>query len=269
MANESRLYVFSDAPRSRQSEQAVQEVRQYLKTIDGFAMVDIQEREKNFGLAASVIDGVSLLCKEHGRAIVIEDDLVVAPGFLRYLNAALERYQSEPRVMQIAGHMFPVNVAVKYDAFFLPFISSWGWATWDRAWRKFDPDAHGYAQLKSDAALRNSFDMDGAYHYFAMLEAQLAGKVDSWAIRWNLSVFMNDGMVLYPKQSLVENTGFDGSGVHCRGESLDQLLDSSFLPRRFPAAAIDPEARKAVFDYFRARHSPAARLRALTRRLLQ
>ena len=269
LANESRLYVFSDGPRSRQAEQAVQEVRQYLRTIDGFATVDIEERETNLGLAASVIDGVSRLCDEAGRVIVIEDDLVVAPGFLAYLNAALERYQNEPHVMQIAAHMFPVDVAIEDDAFFLPFISSWGWATWDRAWRAFDPEARGYAQLKADVARRKAFDMDGAYDYFSMLEAQLAGKVDSWAIRWNLSVFVSHGMVLYPKKSLVENIGFDGSGVHCRGEALNQPMDPGFVPRRLPPPVIEPETRDRVFEYFRARRSPVARWRALLRRIFQ
>ena len=269
LANQSQLHVYSDGPRSLKSEPAVREVRDFLKTVDGFAAVNVHERENNVGLAASVIDGVTRLCNEFGRVIVVEDDLVVAPGFLTFLNAALERYRNEPRVMQIAAHMFPVDVPTKEDAFFLPFVSSWGWATWDRAWRKFDPHAAAYAQLKNDAERRRTFDMNGCYDYCSMLEAQLAGKVDSWAIRWNLSVFMSDGMVLYPKQSLVENTGFDGSGVHCRGESLDQLANSGFLPRRFPAPGIEPDARQTVFDYFRARRRPAAKLRALARRFFQ
>lgn len=268
-ANESNLYVFSDGPRTTQAEAAVNEVREYVRSIDGFALTELIERETNLGLADSVIDGVTRVCGAHGRVIVVEDDLVVAPAFLEYLNAALERYQDEPQVMQIAAHMFPVNVPASDDAFFLPFVSSWGWATWDRAWRKFDADATGYAQLKADAARRKAFDMNGAYDYFSMLEAQLAGHVDSWAIRWNLSVFMNQGMVLYPKQSLVENTGFDGSGVHTRGEALDQVMDTGHVPVRFPACGIDSAVRNAVFDFFRARRTPAARLRAMARRVFQ
>lgn len=267
-AKESELYVFSDGPRTAQAEAAVNEVRAYVTGIDGFARSEVIERETNLGLADSIIDGVTRLCNAHGRVIVVEDDLVVAPVFLEYLNAALVRYQAEPQVMQIAAHMFPVDVPCSDDAFFLPFVSSWGWATWDRAWRKFDADATGYAQLKWDAARRKAFDMNGAYDYFSMLEAQLAGTVDSWAIRWNLSVFMNDGLVLYPKQSLVENTGFDGSGVHTRGEALNQIVDSGHVPVRLPEPGIDAAVRETVFDYFRARRTPAARLKAMARRIL-
>src|SRR5258708_37373644 len=102
--------------------------------------------------------------------------------------------------------------------------------------------------------------MNGAYDYFSMLEAQLQGKVDSWAIRWNLSVFMNDGLVLYPRKSLVENKGFDDSGVHCHGEALNQGIDNGFIPEMLTEPAIDPEVKSERFDYFRARRLPLARL---------
>ena len=267
LATLSDLHVFSDGPRTVEDAPRVREVRAFLKSIDGFRSVTLHERDRNFGLAASVINGVTGLCETAGQIIVVEDDLRVAPGFLTYLNNALERYRAEPKVMQISAHMFPVDVPVREDAFFLPFVSSWGWATWDRAWQKFDPVAAGYAQLKADARRRRAFNMDGAYDYFSMLAAQLEGKVDSWAIRWNLSVFMNGGLVLYPKKSLVENEGFDGSGVHCRGEALDQAIDPALIPEHLPSPAIDLEAMEAVFDYFRARRSPRGRLHTLWARL--
>ena len=109
--------------------------------------------------------------------------------------------------------------------------------------------------------------MEGAYDYFSMLEAQLAGKVDSWAIRWYLSVFMKKGIVLYPKTSLVKNTGFDGSGTHTRGETLDQMIDADTIPTRLPLPKVNPQTRDQVFAYFRARRKPVARLRRLTARL--
>lgn len=266
LAASSELHVFSDGPKTQEAATRVREVRDYLKTIDGFANVSLYERDRNFGLAGSVIDGVSRLCEAHGQVIAVEDDLQVTPGFLAHMNRALGRYRDEPKVMQISGHMFPVDVPAPDDAFFLPFISSWGWATWSRAWQKFDPIASGYGLLKSDSRRRHTFNMNGAYDYFSMLEAQREGGVDSWAIRWYLSVFLNEGLVLYPKKSLVENKGFDGSGVHCRGEALDQVVDAGYTPERLPAVGLDPAVCEKVFDYFRARRSPRARLRALAAR---
>ncbi len=267
LAQTSALHVFSDAPKAGEAARPVDEVRAFLRTIDGFASVRIYERERNFGLAESVIDGVTRLCNAYSHVIVIEDDLLVAPGFLDYMNSALNRYRNDERVMQISGHMFPVDVDTADDAFFLPFISSWGWATWHRAWQKFDPLASGYAQLKDDARRRYAFNMNGAYDYYSMLEAQRAGKIDSWAIRWNLSVFLNEGLVLYPRKSFVENEGFDGSGTHTRGRSHDRDIDTHFSAERLPGVALDAGICKRVFDYFCARRSPRGRLRALAARL--
>ncbi len=266
LAADSELHVFSDGPRSQQAAARVDAVRDYIRRIEGFAKVIVYEKECNQGLAKSIIDGVSRLCEQYGRLIVVEDDLLLAPQFLAYMNFALERYRSDTDVMQISGHMFPADVKVDEDAFFLPFTTSWGWATWARAWNQFDPDARDYATLKEDKSRRHSFDMDGAYDYFSMLEAQLAGRVDSWAIRWYLSVFMNHGMVLYPRKSLVENTGFDGSGTHTHGKALDQLIDPDFVPMRLPPPEVNLEVRDQVFAYFRSRRKPMTRLREVVAR---
>ena len=209
------LYIFSDAPKNAAASKVVAEVRSYIRKIDGFESVTIIEREVNFGLARSIIDGVTQLCEEHGRVIVLEDDLEISPHFLAYMNAGLTRYENEEKVMQIAGYMFPVALDLQEDALLLPFTSSWGWATWKRAWQYFDASGSGYQRLVEDKGLRHAFDLNGNYGYFQMLESQLRGETDSWAIRWYLSVFLARGLVLYPKITLVRNLGFDGSGINC------------------------------------------------------
>ena len=205
----------------------------------------IFENSVNLGLANSVIKGVTEVVNKYGRGIVLADDLLTAPGFLRYMNDALDRYENEEKVMQISGHMFDVDIEAETDAVFLPFTTSWGWATWKRAWSKFDPSAAGYDLLREDKSLRHKFDLDGTYDYFAMLERQLKGKVNSWAIRWYLSVFMLNGISLFPTKTLVYNFGFDGSGTHCgkirHGEKTkDNDEDVSIgCVRIFPSVSVD------------------------------
>jgi len=229
IAAETPLYIFSDAPRDPAAKQAVAEVRSYIHTIAGFESVTIIEREVNFGLARSIIDGVTRLCDEFGRAIVIEDDLITSRYFLEYMNAALERYEHEESVMQIAGYMFPSRLEANEDALFLPFTSSWGWGTWKRAWQHFDSEALAYGRLAANPELRHAFDIGGRYEYFRMLESQRRGDTDSWAIRWYLSVFMRKGLILYPRKTLVRNLGFDGSGVNCVASSIaDDVIDQNF-----------------------------------------
>lgn len=256
----SRLYVYSDGPRNPAEVQAVQEVRSLCRDISGFASVVLVERERNLGLAESVIAGVSEVCSRHGRVIVLEDDLVVSPFFLSYMNEALTRYAEDARVMQVSGHQFPVPPPRDADAVFIPMTTSWGWATWDRAWRSFDRDMKGFTRLEQDRALRHRFDLEGAYPYFDMLRAQRRGDVDSWAIRWWLTVFMAGGWTLFPARTLVRNIGFDGSGRHCgEGTAMDGEMALS-RPSLSPEVHLDPIVFLTIKQYFVSRHKTTFRI---------
>jgi len=248
LSDSSELFVFSDAPKTAEAERGVRQVRDYLHSIDGFRKVTLVEQLENRGLARSIIAGVTRLVEEFGQVIVLEDDLVTTPHFLDFMNAGLERYGADDRVMQIAGYMFPVSLPPAYDALFLSFISSWGWATWARAWRHFDPLARGYAALRADPIMQRKFDLDGHYRYSRMLQAQQQGKAESWAIRWYLSVFMRQGLALYPRKSLVRNIGFDGSGVNCNVSKFAQdELDTTFRAKVFPdTIEVSPESATVV-----------------------
>ena len=131
------------------------------------------------------------------------------------MNIALEKYQDEPSIMQVSGYMFPVpDFLGKNEAMFLPFISSWGWATWKKSWQYFDAKAIGWEMLERDLPLRSEFNLDDSYDYFTMLKQQMNGRIDSWAIRWYWSIFQRKGLTLFPPVSYVNNIGFDGSGSH-------------------------------------------------------
>jgi hypothetical protein len=183
------------------------------------------------------------------------------------MNKGLMQYEKNQQVMQISGYMFPIKLEIEEDALFLPLTTSWGWATWKRAWQVFDLEAKGYALLKSDSVLRKRFNLGGAFDYFSMLEAQLGGRVDSWAVRWQLSAFLNDALVLYPRHSLIINSGFDGSGTN--GTMLGDLSKSGaideFSPERFPLVKISSEAWCEICDMLRNRCSIWHRLKAKMR----
>jgi hypothetical protein len=211
---ESPLYVFCDGAKKPEDQAAIDETRAVVRLIVGERATMI-EAAQNQGLANSIITGVSKLLDEFDRVIVLEDDLIVSTGFLQYMNTALVAYQDEPSVMQVSGYMFPVPEFVnRTEAMFLPFTVSWGWATWKRAWANFDPLAMGWEVLQTDREMRSRFDLDDSYEYFNMMKRQIAGEVDSWAIRWYWSVFRNKGFTLFPPISHVNNIGFDGSGSH-------------------------------------------------------
>jgi hypothetical protein len=214
-APRTHLVVYADGPRTPATLPDVQEVRRYLRTVTGFASIRIVEREANLGLARSIIAGVGEVLGEHGRIIVVEDDLVVSPYFLRFMNDGLRRYAQDERVASIHGYQYPVAVPLP-DAFFLRGADCWGWATWSRAWACFRADGQALlADLEQQGATR-AFDLDGHYPFTRMLRHQVAGRNDSWAIRWHASAWLAGLLTLYPGRSHVRNTGADGTGTHSR-----------------------------------------------------
>src|SRR5437868_15329068 len=218
LAAESDLIIYADGPKKLDHQASVQAVRDLLRTASGFKSIETVEREANLGLANSIISGVSEVCAAHGRAIVVEDDLVVSPDFLTFLNAGLDRYQSEEDVFQISGYAYPAHDGSIPQSFFLPMVSCWGWATWSRAWSKFDSEMSALSELDTDPTARRRFNVDDAYDYYGMACQQRQGKIASWGIRWQLTLFKNAGLVLYPNQTLVTNIGVDNSGTHGSGE---------------------------------------------------
>lgn len=245
----SPIYVFADGAKDPTDIPAVLETRSVARELLG-ERAHYVVHDRNRGLAESIIQGVSDLCERFGKVIVVEDDLVVAPSFLRFLNGALDRYAHEPRVMQVSGHMFDVpELFGQSEALFLPMTTSWGWGTWKRAWDHFDVNANGWNECLADADWRKSFDLGGRYPYSRMLREQMKGEVDSWAIRWYFSVFNNSGLVLFPPWSLVQNHGMDGSGTH--GRSRRRVFDGRSGPTmtfRYPDDFELSTATEAVLD---------------------
>lgn len=243
------LIVFSDSARSPEMQSAVDEVRAYLATISGFRTVTINHRPHSFGLARSIIEGVTQVLSEHERIIVLEDDMVTSPHFLAYMNEALDRFAGDERVISIHGYVYPVHQTLP-EAFFLPGADCWGWATWRRGWHLFDSDGQVLLDELKRRNLLKAFDFDGAYPYSKMLEGQIKGTNDSWAVRWYASAFLAGKLTLYPGRSLVHNIGNDGSGTHCGDDtSLDAELSET--PIDLGTVEVMPSAAgRAAFEVY-------------------
>lgn len=252
LARQSELYIFSDGAKDADSAERVAQVRRVIAGARGFKNVTPVLRERNFGLARSIIDGVGRLCGTHGKVIVVEDDLVLSPYFLDYMNDALLMYENEDRVISVHGYVYPIKAELP-ETFFLRGADCWGWATWQRGWNVFEPDGSRLLARLQASGLANTFDFDGNYGYTRMLEEQIAGTNDSWAIRWHASAFLANMLTLYPGRSLVINDGADGSGTHF-GSSTNlfdvQLAQQAVNVARLPIEE-NPAARRLVVDYFR------------------
>jgi hypothetical protein len=247
--DESPVIVFGDGPRHEGQRAQVLAARAVAREILGES-AEYRFSDVNKGLGRSIIDGVAEILEKHGRIIVIEDDFDLAPGFLTFLNAALDHYADCPQVYQISGYMFDApEFRDRETAVMLPLTTTWGWATWSRAWRIFDENAAGWRELASDRKLRRRFNLDDVYDYASMMWRQMNGRIDSWGIRWYWAVFRREGLAVFPPRSLVRNVGMDGSGSHGRGvfrrykETAREFPTTTF---QFPTPVLDELGFKAV-----------------------
>jgi hypothetical protein len=261
-AGAADLYIFCDGAKASRDAADVSAARAVARAVRGFRSVTVIERDRNLGLAASLIAGVTQVVEAHGRVIVVEDDLVLSPHFLAFTNQALALYADEERVASVHAYIFPVRQALP-ETFFLKGAECWGWGTWRRAWRRFNPDGADLLRQIHERRLEHEFDLDGSYRYTAALESQARGKLDSWAIRWRASCYLADMLTLYPGRSLVRNAGLDGTGVHRddSGEFEVALADTPVAVNRIP---LEPSAagRAAYVDFFRRLRRPGLAGRA-------
>ena len=270
LAKESELFIYADGARNTEDEKGVKEVRSYIQTIRGFKKVTIIEQNENKGLARSIIDGVTEQVNHFGKVIVLEDDLVVAPYFLTFMNQALELYQDEPRVGHIQACDFTNSTELPHT-FLIRWTGSWGWATWKDSWALFNPNGQELLHELKKRRLNKIFDFNGTYPFTKMLHKQVNGENDSWAIRWNATLFLNNILSLNVGRSLVSNKGFDGSGTHCGG---GDLYGSRLWMTDLPLEKIDPikenlEARVIFQKYYKQTQGFWAKVRRRIKRTLK
>jgi hypothetical protein len=257
--DECDLFIFCDGAKSERDQDAGDETRMVARQGASQFRARLIERPDNIGLAKSIVSAVSDLCNEYGRCIVVEVDLYVNPRFIDYMLTALDRYEDDDRVHQVSGYMFPVQHPTTPDAFFLPLTTTWGWATWSRAWKVFDWEASEAREYLAVPEQRQRFDLDGSYPYSQMLEDRLAGRNDSWGILFVWAIFKAGGLALHPRESLVWNDGFDNSGTHCgdaemSGQESPELVLSRDLRKSIiwpDSVSADAGAWRRIAEYLR------------------
>ncbi len=222
LAAESELFIYSDASKDKKSIEKVKEVRSYINTIKGFKKITIIEREKNWGLADSIIDGVTSIVNKYGKIIVLEDDLVTSPYFLKFMNEALDFYKDKKKVWHISGWNYPIDTNGLGDVFLWRLMNCWGWATWADRWKYFEKNTDSLIKNFSKEQITR-FNLDGADNFWKQVLANKNGKMNTWAIYWYASIFIKDGLCVNPSKTLVKNVGNDETGVNC---PLTKMFDS-------------------------------------------
>lgn len=218
LSSESDLYIFSDGPRDKDDIDNINLVRNYIKTIKGFKNITIFERDENLGLAKSIINGVSFVVNKYGEVIVLEDDIVTSPYFLKFMNEGLDFYQHQKKIWHISGWNYPIDAEGLEDVFFWKVMNCWGWATWSDRWNFFEKDPDRLINQWSGENIKD-FDLDGSGIFWSQVLANQKKVINTWAIFWYATIYENNGICVNPSQTYVTNIGHDGSGIHCKKDN--------------------------------------------------
>lgn len=225
LAQDSKVYIFCDGPREDKDKEKVNEVKDVVLSFNySFKDFKLIQRASNLGLAQNLSSGISEVLSENEKIIVLEDDLITSPLFLRYINLGLEKYASNSNIYSINGYMFPIPFD-ENSTFLSPLAtSSWGWGTWKNRWKIFSLDIPQKKIIQDNPYLAKRFNI-GDLNYCSYLDNE-----KSWAIKWYYHVFSRNGLGLFSTQSLVQNIGFDGSGENCGTGDTFQTVFGQHLP---------------------------------------
>lgn len=236
LAKESILFIFSDGPKSEKDFNRVSEVRKFINSLKtGFKRIIVVERDKNLGLANSIISGVSEVLNVYDKIIVMEEDLISSKNFLNFINDSLNNYEKDERVFSVTGYTYQIRIPDNYnfDNYFTPRCESLGWGTWKNRWLKADWQVSDLKEFISNRSSRKKFSEIGD-DLLGMLLRQQLGKVDSWAVRWCYSHFKNQAYCSYPVKSKIVHIGEGGFATHVNKElkflytELDNGLKTAF-----------------------------------------
>jgi len=263
------IVMYRNLVRLQRTLKKIKEVRQIANSENRFHKVIVREQPKNKGLSSSIIDGVTEVINEHYSVIVLEDDIVTSPYFLKYMNDALNFYRNDERVASVHAYTYPVDQSLP-GTFFIRGADCWGWATWQRCWQHFNRDGSWLLSELWNQKLINIFNYNGAFRYTSMLEDQIRGTNDSWAVLWHASVFLQNKLTLYPGQSLVQNIGNDSSGVHCGvNGNFDVFLSTTPIIVGGISVEDSKVGRNAFINYFKSQQPYQSPLRNLVERLIR
>ena len=236
LTGQSDLFIYSDAPKDSKARHKVARTRQYLRAFkarytQAFQNITIIERERNFGLADSIIDGVTHIIKQYGKIIVLEDDILVSPVFLDYMNDALSRYEQHSNVWAINAHTHPIDPQGLGDCYFWYFPDPWGWGTWHDRWQHFRRDTRYFINNFSKQEIMD-INLNNSYNAWQQILLNKSGKIKTWAIFFYCLAYKHNALSLTPSTSYIHQIGLDGSGIHC--SSSEEVFNSKTINTKFP-----------------------------------
>ena len=252
LADQSHLIVFVDGPKANASEEQLKKIKQVRELVQSkkwCGSVEYHIAEQNIGCRNSIIAGITQVLSTYEAAIILEDDIVTSPYFLKYMNTCLNYYRVFKSVISISGYNLPPNRIkipneYKYDVYVSLRQQNWGWGTWRDRWESVDWDKNFIKDFIADKTLVEAFNRGGD-DLSKMLQEEYEGKSDAWDIQFTFHHFKHHGVSIIPCKSYTNNVGLDSSGTH----TINQHTSSFF--NDLSMAAENPKLLNIVYEDIR------------------
>ena len=252
LCKKSKIYIFSDAAKNSNDLSEVDKVRSIIKNLEGFKEKKLIFRNKNYGLAKNIVEGVNFVLKKETKIIVLEDDLITSRYFLKYMNTYLNIYSKNKNIASIHGYIYPVNKKNLNENFFIRGADCWGWGTWRRAWVKYQSNTKKLLKEIKNTNQIKQFNFNNSKNYYKMLGKNLYTKNKSWAVQWYASAFLANMLTLYPKYTYIKNIGLDGSGENTKIKyNLNTRFNKNYKISKINRIEESNIGRKKLEEYFR------------------
>ena len=224
-ARPARLFVSADGPRKNKDgeRQRCEEARKIIGMVDWKCELKTRFSDDNLGCRVAVSSAIDWFFDYVEEGIILEDDCLPDSSFFPFCEALLAKYRDDQRIMHIGGTNFQDGRVRGNGSYYFSRITHiWGWATWRRAWEKYDVTVSTFDEFIVNNRIADIFPERRTQKYLLRDFHQVhANKKDTWDIQWTYCTMVNNGLAIIPNQNLVSNIGF---GIHASHTTLHDPL---------------------------------------------
>ncbi len=216
-AKPKQLFVVADGPRSLDEAEKCQATRAIINQVDWDCEVQTNYADQNMGLRMRISSGLNWVFEQVEQAIILEDDCLPHPTFFRYCEELLEKYKDDERVMHISGDNFgyqrPAGVVDSY--YFSMFAHIWGWATWRRAWAKYDVNMTSWGDSAfREKVLSKFLSPSQKRHWRFIWDKTYKHEIQTWGYQWMYTCISHDALCVMPYENQISNIGIGAEGTN-------------------------------------------------------
>lgn len=241
------LYVIADGPRPNKPNEIklCHQTRKIIEQVNWPCKIIKDYSKSNLGCKIRLSSGITNAFKSYDQAIILEDDCMPNNSFFKFCEEMLFKYKNIDDIMCITGDNFLFNKQsiITDSYYFSEYPNIWGWATWKRAWNKYDVKISSWPTNKSNSKYPSNFNK--------MFDMVYENKIDTWDIQWLYSCLVNKGLTIVPSKNLVSNIGFGNNSTHTTFKTIvaDMKTEELSFPLNHPQHIIPNTSADKISRY--------------------